>query len=160
MAFCPLCRKKGRAVKPVTIESLVKETARTRLTRADGFEFCAGQSCDTVYFHPQSGERILCSEVKVRIGQKETCPPRPVCYCFGHTVEEIEEEAAKTGTSRVPESIAEQCRQGFARCEETNPQGACCLGNVQKALRSAQVRYGARISSRPRSTVNVGTAIP
>lgn len=96
--FCPSCGKKGRLVKPVTVESLLTEEARTRAGRTEGFRFCAEPSCDVAYFHPESGDRFLRADVKVRIGQKETSPPRPICYCFDHTVEEIENEVAQTGT--------------------------------------------------------------
>lgn len=137
---CPSCGSKGKPVKPITIESLVIEEARIRAGRADGFRFCAEPSCGVAYFHPVTGARIARSEVRVRIGQKETEPPRPVCYCFDHTVEEIEAEVARTGTSRVGDDIAENCRQGLDRCEETNPEGACCLGNVRRTEKEAQAR--------------------
>lgn len=139
-AACPSCGKKGRAVKPITVESLVTEKARARVGHADGFRFCAEPSCDVAYFRPETGDRIVRSEVKIRIGQKETAPPRPICYCFNHTVEEIEAEVAKTGTSRIPDEITEKCRQGLDRCEETNPQGACCLGAVRQVLLAAQAQ--------------------
>jgi copper chaperone CopZ len=137
---CPACGKKGKAVKPITIESLVVEEARRRVGRSDGFRFCAETACDVAYFHPETGARIARDEVKVRIGQKETAAPRPVCYCFHHTVEEIEAEVAATGTSKVADDITDKCRQGLDRCEETNPQGACCLGNVRRAMKDAQER--------------------
>ena len=138
--LCHSCDSKGRAVKPVTIESLVIEAARARVGRTDGFRFCAEPSCEVAYFHPETGDRLLRSDVKVRIGQKETTPPRPVCYCFNHTAEEIEDEVARTGTSRIPDQITAKCREGLDRCEETNPQGACCLGNVRRALKEAQAK--------------------
>lgn len=140
---CPSCGSKGRSVKPVTIETLVLDEARRRIERTDGFRFCGQTACDIAYFHPETGDRLLRSDVKVRIGQKETTPPRPVCYCFDHTVEEIDSEVKETGTSRIPDEITEKCREGLDRCEETNPQGACCLGNVRDALRQAQAQLGA-----------------
>lgn len=73
---CPSCGTKGKPVKPVTVESLVVEAARSRVGRADGFRFCSEPSCDVAYFHPESGARIARHEVRVRIGQKETDPPR------------------------------------------------------------------------------------
>ena len=137
---CPSCDAKGRAVKPVTVEALVSESARRRVGRRDGFRFCPEPACDVAYFHPGSGERFTRAEVKVRIGQKETTPPRTVCYCFHHTVEEIEADVTQTGASGIPDEITEKCRQGLDRCEETNPQGACCLGNVRHALKEAQAK--------------------
>lgn len=139
---CPSCGAKGKPVKPITVETLVAEDALARAARADGFRFCATPSCDVAYFHPEDGHQVARSEVRVRIGQKETTAPRPVCYCFDHTVEEIEADVAATGTSPIAESITAKCRQGLDRCEETNPQGSCCLGNVRRALREAQARIG------------------
>jgi len=140
--LCPFCGVKGRPVKPLTIESLVSPPARTRAGRTDGFRFCADPSCDMAYFHPESRETIRRDEVRVRIGQKETTPTRTVCYCFHHTFAQIEAEVEKTGTSRIPDAIAAKCRQGLDRCEETNPQGACCLANVHRALKEAQAKLG------------------
>ena len=35
----------------------------------------------------------------------------------------------------VTAAITERCRRGEDRCPETNPQGACCLGNVRAISR-------------------------
>lgn len=138
--LCPSCGSKGRGVKPVTVESLVSEAARARAGRTDGFRCCAEPSCEVAYFHPETGDRFLRSDVAVRIGQKETTPSRPVCYCFNHSAAEIEADVARTGTSHIPDQITEKCRQGLDRCEETNPQGACCLGNVRHTLKEARAK--------------------
>jgi len=137
---CPSCGGKGKPVKPITIESLVVEEARVRAGRTDGFRYCAEASCDVAYFHPESGHRIGRSEVRIRIGQKETEAPRLICYCFGYTVEVIEAEVSSIGNSKAAEQITAKCRQGLDRCEETNPQGSCCLGNVRRAIKEAQAR--------------------
>lgn len=141
---CPSCGGAGKPVKPITIESLVVDAARARVGRTDGFRFCAEPSCAVAYFHPATGAQIAKSEVLVRIGQKATEEPRPVCYCFEHTVEEIEAEILATGTSKVTDEITEKCRQGLDRCEETNPQGSCCLGNVRRVMKEAQEAAGNR----------------
>jgi len=137
---CPACGTKGTTVKPVTIESLVAEAARMGVGRSDGFRFCAEPSCEVAYFHPETGAQFAKHEVRVRIGRKAIEAPRPVCYCFEHTVEEIEAEVLATGTSKVAADITARCRQGLDRCEETNPQGSCCLGNVRRAMKDAQER--------------------
>lgn len=135
---CPECSGKTTKVKPITIESLVTDEARATLTNTAGFRFCPSAECETAYVQPETGLRILKDQVKVRIGQKETCPSRQVCYCFSHTVEEIEAEVATTGTSALADAITAKCRQGLDRCPETNPQGRCCLGNVRAAVKAAQ----------------------
>lgn len=140
---CPACGTKGKAVKPVTIESLVVEQARRRVGRPDGFRFCVEPSCEVAYYHADTGTLIAKDEVRVRIGQKVTESPRPICYCFEHTIEEIEAEVLATGASRVADDITEKCRQRLERCEETNPQGSCCLGNVRRTEKLAQAKTAA-----------------
>lgn len=137
---CPRCGVRGKRVKPITIESLVDATARARAGRADGFLYCGNSNCDVAYFHSMTDALILTREVRVRIGQKETAPPRTICYCFDHTVEDIEHEVLTSGTSRTAEDIAAKCRAGLDRCEETNPQGSCCLGNVRQVVQETAER--------------------
>ncbi len=107
---CRVCGEKGKTVKPVTIESLLTEDALDRVSDTDGFRFCLTPSCEVAYYRPGTEERFLRQDVRVRIGLKETGSPRPVCYCFQHTVEEIEAEVAATGTSRIQDEIVDKCR--------------------------------------------------
>lgn len=127
-------------MKPITIASLLKPAALARLDRQDGWRFCPAPACDTAYFHEVAAERVPKHDVRVRIGKKETANQRPLCYCFGHSVEEVEAQVAATGESGLSAAITEKCRQGLDRCPETNPQGSCCLGDVravEKGARSA-----------------------
>ena len=149
--LCPSCGHKGIAVKPITIESLLTEEAKDRVSRTHGFRFVPTQTCEVSYFHPETQEQLLLRDVRVRIGQKEKEAPHPICYCFNHTVEEIEAEVAKTGTSRIPDEITEKCRQGLDRCAQTNPQGSCCLGNVRRVLKAAQAKFDTTSAGIPSS---------
>jgi len=65
-------------------------------------------------------------------------------------VAEIETDIRLHGQTDVPGEIAVKCKQGLDRCEETNPQGSCCLrngsgpkGNIGGMGRSAG--YGNRL---------------
>jgi hypothetical protein len=89
------------------------------------------------YFHPATGDLVGCAEVRVPIFQKRTEPERLVCYCYQYTVAAIQREVRETGTSRIAADIKAKCAQGLDDCEHTNPQGACCLGNVQRVIREA-----------------------
>ncbi len=135
--LCPRCGQKGRSVSATTLESLLQSAPRLRLRSLEGFQFCATPKCDAAYFHPATGEIISCTEVRVPIFQKCTEPERLVCYCFQHTVAEIQREVRATGTSRIATDIKAKCAQGEDDCAHTNPQGACCLGNVQRMIREA-----------------------
>jgi len=132
--LCPRCGQEGRSVGSVTIESLVSPAARTRLRSLDGFRFCATPACDVAYFHPASSELISCLDVVVPVFQKSTDPGRLVCYCFQHTVAAIQREVRATGSSPIATDIKTNCAQGLDDCVHTNPQGSCCLGNVQRVI--------------------------
>ena len=132
---CPRCGQQGRSVSPATIESLVSPAARARLHSLDGFRFCATPACDAAHFHPATGDILACAEVRNTIFQKSSDPKRLVCYCFQHTVAAIQQEVRDAGTSRIATDIKTKCAQGLDDCAHTNPQGSCCLGNVQRVIR-------------------------
>jgi hypothetical protein len=134
---CPRCGQKGRSVAATTLESLLHPAARLRLRSLDGFQFCATPKCDVAYFHPATGETVLAAEMRVPIFQKRAEPERLVCYCFRHTVAEIQREARAAGASCIATDIKTKCAQGLDDCAHTNPQGSCCLGNVQRVIREA-----------------------
>lgn len=136
---CPACGARGRRVKPVTLDALV----RVGTERDDAsYRFCATAGCDVAWFGESTGHPIPVSASRVRIGQKETSADRTLCYCFGYTAAEVAEQVGRTGTSTIPDVITDHCRRGEDRCPETNPQGACCLGNVRAAMKAASTVYG------------------
>jgi hypothetical protein len=135
---CPRCGGEGRNVSAATIAAMIGPATRTRLASLDGFRFCGAAGCDAVYFQPASGELILCADMTVPVFQKSADPERLVCYCFKHTVAEIQQEArAAGGVSGIAADIKARCAQGLDDCERNNPQGACCLGNVQRVFRES-----------------------
>lgn len=136
-AACPECGARGKPVGAVTLHALLTPSTLPSIRTPDGWRHCASVGCATAYYHPESGDRVACSGVSVRIGTKETAAPRPLCYCFGLTAEDIEAEVASSGGSTIADRITEQCRRGLDRCAETNPQGSCCLGNVRAAEHGA-----------------------
>ena len=135
--FCPHCQHVGRTVSAVTIESLLKPEARARVAQPKGFRFCATHDCPVAYYRPADGVTLAATEVRVPIFQKGTDPDRLVCYCFQHSVREIEQQVRATGDSTVPAAIKAKCAEGLDDCERNNPQGSCCLGNVQRVLKAA-----------------------
>lgn len=136
MTNCPESKTTGKRVERITLESLLLPEYQSHIGSGQWF-FCPAPGCEVVYFD-EEGHRLDKSALSVRVGTKESQAPRPVCYCFGHSFEEIQEEVAATGTSKIPDSITEKCRQGLHECERKNPQGTCCLGNVRAVLREAQ----------------------
>ena len=137
---CPSCRAKGARVGAVTVESLATARALAALASREGFRFCATPSCEVVWFQPGTGAVLTRRDVEPRVGLTETAAPRPICYCFDHTVEQIEDEVARTGDSTIPAQITAKCGAGLDRCAQTNPSGHCCLGDVRAAVRQARER--------------------
>jgi len=73
-----------------------------------------------------------------------------VCYCFGHTVESIQQEIRETGRSSVVTSIRRKVDAGECSCELLNPKETCCLGDVNKTVKEALASIGvSRPDGRP-----------
>lgn len=131
---CPTCERPGRTVPTQTVDGLVAEERRAVLG-AGPLSLCETADCPVVYF--DSHNRVVQKrDVRVRVFQKETDPSRPVCYCFGHSVSDVLDARRADGSNRVVDEIMAACRRGLDRCEEENPQGRCCLGNVRGLLRA------------------------
>jgi copper chaperone CopZ len=138
---CPRCRSEGRPVKAITLQSLLREEQRDRIGSHE-WRFCETPGCDVVYFRADGdGERFTKHDLTVRVGIKETTAPRPVCYCFEHTVEEIDEEIARTGRTTVLDDIRTRMKVA-CWCETTSPMGSCCLATVTRFVKAAQARAG------------------
>ena len=48
---------------------------------------------------------------------------RLICYCFGHTEEDLRQDVLKHGRSLIMERIVSAKKNGQCRCAETNPAG-------------------------------------
>lgn len=147
---CPTCHNTGKKVKRITLDSLLRSERRSNIAD-DQYYVCTSPNCLTVYYDGNGKSSFGKSDLTVRFGLKEAESPRPVCYCFDHSVEEIEEEIRTTGQSTVVESIKVDMEGPGCRCECTNPLGICCLKAVQEA-----VAEGFRLAGREKDAVNVG----
>lgn len=139
-AHCPVAGKRGKPVPLVTLRSLVLPEHAAGAEGREWF-FCDLPDCDVVYF-THDGRTLDKRALRVRVGLKEKEAPRPVCYCFGHTVESIREEIGRIGRSTVAASIKEKVEAGECSCENLNPKGTCCLGDVNKAVKEALASIG------------------
>ena len=126
---CPVCGARGKPVPAETLRSLLRPEALPGLP-SGRFRFCSGRACDVVYFAEAGGTRYGKADLSVRVGIKETADPRPICYCFGHTLEQMLAEIALTGTTTIPDRIRAVMDTTACDCIHTNPQGTCCLGTV------------------------------
>lgn len=142
MPRCPQCGNNGSKVRRVTLESLLRPKCREDIGD-DPYHVCSTPECGTVYFGADGATAFDKTDLSVRFGLKETAPPRPVCYCFDHSIEEIHEEILQTGLSTVLDSIKTAMKGPGCRCEYTNPMGGCCLRSVQEV-----VEQGFRLAGR------------
>jgi hypothetical protein len=129
---CPACGAQGRPVARQTVKALLRPAALVRLETAP-HRFCAGQTCDVVYFDDE-GRTFLTAEVEVAVWQKAPAGDRPLCYCFGETEATIRRELATTGRSTAVERVRAHIASGRCACEIRNPNGACCLGDLIAAV--------------------------
>lgn len=134
-SFCPRCAAQSKPVKRVTLESLLKSDALSRAGSAI-YHFCPSERCDVVYFGEKGDPIFSTADLKVRVGIKETAAPRPLCYCFNHSAEEIDEQIRLTGKTSVLDDIKTRMKEA-CWCETKNPQGSCCLASVTRYVKAA-----------------------
>ena len=134
LSQCNECGKTGKPVKRITLEHLLKEDRVSSIRNVQYF-FCPSPSYNLVYFS-EDGDTFYKTDLTVKVGLKETEEPIPVCYCFGYTRGMILGDFLKNGRSTIREEIEKNVKEGRCRCEITNPEGKCCLGNVAQVLTS------------------------
>jgi CopZ-like zinc binding protein len=132
---CPRCGEVGRVVAEETILAILKPGHADGLLAVER-RFCRTSSCAVLYYGVD-GSEVEKSAASVRVGLKETEDPIPLCYCFGYTRADVRREVAETGASTIAERIDAEIRAGGCACELKNPSGACCLGEVRRAIKEA-----------------------
>ena len=82
--LCPTCGRKGKSVKPITLQSLLRPEFRGEIRgeiRVDigeeMFSFCESPECTVAYFGSQ-GTVFSKNDLTVRIGIKESASPRTI----------------------------------------------------------------------------------
>ena len=132
---CPQCEAKGKKVDIITLKSLLVPNAMKHLDSSGNYNFCSNANCSVVYFNGTNA--FTKDKLTVRVFQKETSHPIPVCYCFGITKEQISEEMKRTGNSGAFDEVTQYVKDKKCACEIRNPQGSCCLGNIKKVANEA-----------------------
>ena len=131
---CPVNGARSKQIAMLTVRSLVGRLP-LGMPRTQ-YYFCEARDCDVVYFALDAQAPIFRrADLLVRVGAKEEGDPIPVCYCFGFTRKDIENEIAETGRSTVADWITAEVKAGNCTCEVKNPSGKCCLGDVTRAVR-------------------------
>jgi len=133
---CPACGKKGKPVAVLTVKSLVRD--HTRVPALVSYSFCRTADCEVVYFSdPAVFKR---PDLKVRVGIKEAEDPVPLCYCFDYSREDVRRGIESTGSTPILDAIKAEVQGNFCACEVKNPSGACCLGDITRAIQEAEKR--------------------
>jgi hypothetical protein len=134
---CPNCGTKGDTVGNATIKCLISVS----LHRVKDVEhrFCENVACDVVYFAVDGSEVFHTVDLREQVYQKE--PENPdvlVCYCFFHSLGDIQADVATNGKSAIVDDIKRGIQAGHCACDWRNPQGTCCLGNVLQIVKAAK----------------------
>jgi Zinc binding domain len=131
VAACPVNGARSKQVGRLTVKSLARQLPLGMPNTQ--YYFCETRDCDVVYFGFDSQAPVFRrGDLRIRVGAKEESDPIPVCYCFGFTRKDIEDEIAETGRSTVADRISAEVTAGRCACEVKNPSGKCCLGNVAR----------------------------
>jgi hypothetical protein len=132
---CPRCSTQGKEISFVTVSALLPASLAQDFASGQHW-FCKTQTCPVLYYGDQ-GQTVDKERALVRVGQKETQDPLPLCYCFHVTRADIQQEVAQTGRCNLVERITNETRAGNCDCERKNPAGVCCLGELRAAAKEA-----------------------
>ena len=139
----PNCPTNGRRTKPVprsTVELLTRPEIRASLV-PQPYYFCDAPDCDVVYVSALGDHLVTKDQLTVRVGIKEIEDPIPLCYCFGFDRRGVRAEVSRTGDTDIKKVITSRVKAGECRCEEANPSGSCCLGDVSRAIELAKALH-------------------
>ena len=131
-SLCPTCNQKGLPVQGQTVKSLLSVSLRKVLDK--DYFFCPTSTCPIVYFSDDGKSFFTTSDIRERVYQKEPFSKDVlICYCFKYTASEI-----RQADPDIRQSILNEIKAGIkasqCACDLRNPQGSCCLGNIQRLI--------------------------
>ena len=133
---CPECGKVGKPVQGQTIKSLLSLSLRH--VQDVRYLFCRTQTCPVVYFSADSEQTFTVQDVRERVYQKEPeAEDVFICYCFRYTVGEFR-NASPEDRVAIGDNIKTGINAGQCACDLRNPQGSCCLGNVNRRIKQLE----------------------
>jgi len=132
---CPTNGKIGRPIDTITLKALVN-LSLTEI-RDTKYRFCPDPQCPTVYYSLDGLQTLTETDLRERVYQKHPLDADVfVCYCFRHTVGNVLSNPSVLGKGAVIEEINQGIKNGQCACDIRNPQGSCCLGNVNKLVKN------------------------
>lgn len=132
---CPICGNAGRKVSAMTLDHHVPKHLRTSI--GDAATFCLNPDCDVVYCNP-SGFVVRKGQTVLPVTIKDLDDQVLACYCFDFKRADIRRDLIRNGKTTIPDKIRQDVKEGRCACERTNPQGACCLGNIAEVIKKIQ----------------------
>ncbi len=131
-AACPTNGLVGKRVAVQTLQAMLKRSLN--LLRTVEYRFCPDPNCPTVYYSVDGAQTFIESDLRERVFQKHPQDANVmVCYCFQHTVGEL-----RASNEMIVREINEGVERHQCACDIRNPQGSCCLGNVNSLVKNIQ----------------------
>ena len=115
---CPVNGKSYPAVDSSTLKHHIVNPWRIEID-SHQYYCCDDPGCDVIYFD-ETDQTIASSELRDRVGLKTGLPDDLLCYCFGVSVNEAQNEYIKA-------FVKDQTKSGACACQKRNPFGRCCL---------------------------------
>ncbi len=134
---CQSCGQDGKKVDNLTVKALLKEGLLYDFKANAQYFYCKTAGCNTVYFTDLFDSVFTQKNIKTESALKSENKEAYVCFCFGHTAKEIEDEVRSKGETTLYDKISEQIKLKNCACELKNPSGKCCLGEVKKMVKDA-----------------------
>lgn len=140
--LCPNCGEKGTLVELITLQSLLLDDVKPRIQNELKYQYCKNPECLIAYFSRLADQTFGVHDLREKATAKDKGLDVKVCYCFNHTRQNILSELEKTGTSTVLADVKTKMKDPGCFCERSNPQGGCCLGNINAWVKEAKAITG------------------
>ncbi len=117
-----ICPSNGKAYIQVSTRTILHHISQPWLHKLNdtNYYFCTDPNCEVIYFG-QDNTVINKSMLRTEVGIKEKSNNALICYCFGVTKKEAEENPG------IKDYVIEQTKNHTCSCETSNPSGKCCL---------------------------------
>ena len=117
--ICPVNGKSYSQVSTRTIMHHISEPWSHELSDTP-YYFCSDPDCEVAYFG-LNNSIINKTQLRTKIGIKEKQLNTLLCYCFGVTKKQAQENPS------IKAYVLEQTKNHTCSCETSNPSGKCCL---------------------------------
>ena len=121
------CPVNGNEYHEVDVSTIIKhiKTPWNWIEASQKYYFCEDPNCDVVYYG-EDNSIVTKSEVRTKVGIKEQSVESLICYCFGVTRKDVE------NNPDVKSFVIKQTKDKVCACESLNPSGRCCLKDFPK----------------------------